>query len=55
MSESPRRPTEETRERICPHCRSLAVMSLGRVNAVRTGVRVDYRCSDCAKEFVWLR
>jgi transposase-like protein len=48
-------PPKETRERLCPHCLSLAVMPIGRVVADRTALRSAYRCEDCAKEFVLLR
>ena len=45
---------QETRDRMCPYCRNRAVVALGRVTAGVTGIRYDYRCSACAKEFVVL-
>ena len=45
---------KETRERICPHCRSAAVMPLKRLFANSTGIRIEYRCRACAKEFLLL-
>ena len=48
-------PPKETRERLCPHCLSLAVMPAGRVVADRTTLRSLYQCRDCSKEFVLLR
>jgi hypothetical protein len=45
----------ETRERLCPHCLSLAVMPVGRVVVDRTALRSAYQCRDCFKEFVFLR
>jgi hypothetical protein len=48
-------PPKETRERLCPHCLSLAVTPIGRVLADRTALRSTYQCRDCATEFVVLR
>jgi transposase-like protein len=45
---------KETRERLCPHCLSSAVVPLGRVSADSTGIRSDYRCRDCSKDFLLL-
>ena len=45
----------ETRQRICPHCLSTALMALGRILADITGIRIEYQCRDCAKEFMLLR
>jgi hypothetical protein len=45
----------EMRERLCPHCLSLAVMPMGRVVADSTALRSAYQCRDCAKEFVFVR
>ena len=47
-------PLKETRDRCCPHCLSLAVGPLGAVSGDSTGIRSDYRCRDCAKDFVLL-
>ena len=44
----------ETRDRACPYCRSHFVVSLGHVEASIIGIRSDYRCPTCAKEFVLL-
>lgn len=43
-----------THERICPHCRSADILALGRVLADNTGIRSEYRCRECAKEFLLL-
>jgi hypothetical protein len=40
----------ETRERLCPHCRSGEVTPTASI----AGVRVNYRCHECSKEFVLL-
>jgi DNA-directed RNA polymerase subunit RPC12/RpoP len=45
---------KETRDRICPHCFSLAVVPLGSVSADLTGIRSDYHCRDCSKDFLFL-
>jgi uncharacterized Zn-finger protein len=45
----------ETRDRMCPYCSTRAVVALGHVTASATGVRCDYRCPHCSKEFVMLR
>jgi hypothetical protein len=45
----------ETRERLCPHCLSLAVQPLGEVTADRTAIRSAYRCGACSMGFVLLR
>jgi hypothetical protein len=45
----------ETRQRICPHCRSTDVIPLKRLVANSTGIRIEYRCQACAKEFMLLR
>jgi transposase-like protein len=44
----------ETRDRACPSCRSRVVVALGHVEASVTGIRSDYRCPTCAKDFVLL-
>ena len=36
---------------VCPHCRSANVLALGRVRADRMGIRSEYHCRECAKEF----
>lgn len=43
------------RQRVCPHCLSGALMALGRILADITGIRIEYQCRDCAKEFMLLR
>jgi transposase-like protein len=49
-------PLSDTREPICPHCLSGPVMARGRISAGGAGmIRTEYRCPDCAKEFVFLR
>lgn len=48
---SPSTPAE-TRDRKCPYCRNRSVVALGRVTAGVTGIRYDFRCGACAKEFV---
>jgi transposase-like protein len=45
-------PPKETRERICPQCRSADLLALGRVLADNTGIRSAYRCRGCATEFL---
>lgn len=45
---------KEIRERICPYCRSVDLLPLGRVLADNTGIRSEYRCRECAKEFLLL-
>ena len=55
MPDAPTPPPKETRERVCPHCNSPKVMPSGSIIAVRSELRVDYRCGDCSKEFVLLR
>jgi hypothetical protein len=47
-------PLKETRARLCPHCLSVDVVALGRVTADRTGVRSEYGCRRCSKEFLLL-
>jgi len=48
-------PPKETRERhACPYCLGVAVAPLGHVSADRNGIRSEYRCRDCAKDFVLL-
>ena len=37
----------ETREHLCPHCRSGEVTPTASI----AGVRVNYRCHECSKEF----
>jgi DNA-directed RNA polymerase subunit RPC12/RpoP len=44
----------ETDDRMCPYCRTRFVAALGHVTANSTGIRCDYRCLECAKEFVLL-
>jgi len=44
----------EPAQPICPHCHSTDVLALGRVRADRTGIRSEYHCRECAKEF-WPR
>jgi transposase-like protein len=45
----------ETRDRhVCPYCLGVAVAHLGRVSADGTGIRSEYRCRDCSKDFVLL-
>ena len=44
----------ETHDRMCPYCRARSVAALGHVTANATGIRCDYRCLECAKEFVVL-
>ena len=41
----------ETRERMCPSCSTRAVVRLGHVTATAAGIRCDYRCPNCSKEF----
>ena len=45
----------ETHDRICPYCRTRFVAALGHITANGTAIRCDYRCLECAKEFVLLR
>ena len=45
-------PPKETRERICPQCRSADILALGRVLADNTGIRSTYRFRACDKEFL---
>jgi hypothetical protein len=45
----------ETSYRFCPGCYSLAVLPLGRVVAGADRIRSDYRCRECAREFVLVR
>ena len=52
---TPTRPApRETRELMCPYCRNRAVVGLGRILASATGIRCDYRCPQCSKDFVVL-
>jgi DNA-directed RNA polymerase subunit RPC12/RpoP len=46
---------KETRESICPHCRSVLVTALGRVSAYSMEIRCEYLCRDCSKGFVLVR
>jgi transposase-like protein len=45
---------QETRDRMCPYCRNRAGVALGRILASATGIRCDYRCPSCSKDFVVL-
>jgi transposase-like protein len=54
MSDSSNPSPKETRERLCPHCLSPAVAPLGSVSADGQGIRSEYRCRDCSKDFVLL-
>ena len=45
----------EAHDRICPYCRTRFVAALGHVTANATGILCDYRCLECAQEFVLLR
>ena len=45
---------KDTRERICPQCRSADILALGRVLADSTAIRSAYRCRECGKEFLLL-
>lgn len=47
-------PLEETRAWRCPHCLSGAIVARGRVTADSKGVRSEYRCRDCGKDFLLL-
>jgi transposase-like protein len=48
-------PIAETDIRMCPYCRNRSVVALGHVTAGTFGVRSDYCCPKCSKEFVLLR
>jgi transposase-like protein len=43
----------DSREHVCPRCRSEAIVGLGRIFAGGDGVRCEYRCAACATAF-WL-
>ena len=47
--------TKETRDRMCPHCNSLAVAAIGHAVGDDGVIQSDYRCRDCSKDFVLLR
>ena len=51
MSDTSNPVPQHTRARACPHCGSAAVTSLGHVLADVTGIRIEYRCRECSKEF----
>jgi DNA-directed RNA polymerase subunit RPC12/RpoP len=44
----------ETREHLCPHCLSVEILPSGHVFADRNGIRSEYLCRECVKEFVLL-
>ena len=48
-------PARETFVLMCPFCNHAAVIPLGRVTTSPVGIRCDYRCASCSKEFVFLR
>lgn len=43
---------QETHDRMSPYCRNRAGVALGRILASASGIRCDYRCPSCAKDFV---
>jgi transposase-like protein len=45
---------QETSDRMCPYCRNRAGVALGRILASATGIRCDYHCPSCSKDFVVL-
>jgi hypothetical protein len=49
----PPMPAGEHRQRICPSCRSDAIVALGRLFASSSGIRSEYLCRACATAF-WL-
>ena len=42
----------ETRDRMCPSCRTRAVVARGPVTAGASGIRCAYGCAKCGTEFV---
>ena len=47
-------PLKETQLRRCPNCLGVNVVAIGRVTADSTGVRSEYRCRGCSRDFFLL-
>jgi len=52
--QAPPMPGGDQWQRLCPNCRTDAIIALGRLLASGEGIRSEYRCQACGTAF-WLR